>query len=266
LKNFSNLDRKGRGEIFALLLLCGGGVFCGVAQGVRHGKLLPLTQPLTEVMQELELASHFNGAATFDLKTTNGKKSETVEGKFFTRQNGTETNVRITFDGQSFLVSGKTGDKIFCSKNAPKIGRDDPIQAGHLLTFSDILMPFLHGGTYECRGERRVLGRNTHIIRCKDASGRAIDIAYDPKIKTILQVEHFDGGGKLVRTLKLLNFKKTQGVWLVKSMEIRDVVSGATSQMTLKRVVLEQLLPADIFSENSLETPPAEGSLKFIDF
>jgi hypothetical protein len=254
-----------RKEILTLVLMGWGGAFCSVVWAVRHKKLPPLTPAqVTEVVQKLQ-ASHLNCALIFDLKTTSGKKIETKEGKLFAQQNGNETNLRFEFGEQSFLALGKTDDKIFCSQNSPKIGINDPLLPGHPLNFSDILMPFLDNSVAEYRDERRVQGRNVHIIRFKETSGRFIDIAYDPKFEVILQVERFEGQGNLTRTFKLLNFKKAQNGWFMKSIEIRDIASATTSQLTVKEVAVGQPVPASIFDVKNLEKP-AETSLNFIDF
>ncbi|MDR0590873.1 MAG: outer membrane lipoprotein-sorting protein [Puniceicoccales bacterium] len=323
-------------EILALALMGFGGIFCGVVRAARHKKLPPLTPTqMAEVIQKLKTGC-LNWAIIFDLKTTGYKQSVIDEGKIFICKNGTEMSLRIEFgtqsflalrkpndkifcsrnspaigpndpilaghplrfgnnkrsflalrkpgndpilagrplkfgcNKQSFLALRKPNDKIFCSQNSPAIGPNDPILAGHPLKFNDILIFFLedsilNGSAAEYRGERRVSGRNVHIIRFKKTNGQAIDIAYDPKFEVILQVEYFDGQGILTRTFKLLNFKKAQNEWFMKSIEIKDVTNAITSQLTVKKVAAGQTIPPNIFDVKNLEKP-AEDPLIYINF
>jgi hypothetical protein len=248
------------------LLLCVWSVTCYGRPSPRQKKLSPLTATqLTEVVQKLKNTNYLNCAFIFDLKTTNNKKTESQEGKFYASQNVDGANLRFNFGNRSFLSLGKTKDQIFCSDKSTKMTLDAPLQSAHVLNFSDILMPFLGNKNYEYRTTRRVEGRDTHIIRFKESTGERVDIAYDPKFEVILQVEHFDKNEKLIRTFKLLNFKKTQNIWLMKSIEIKDVIHSITSRLTIKRVAVKQIIPAILFDENSLDKSLTDN-LVYVDF
>jgi hypothetical protein len=244
-------------KIFLLGLSCFCGNLCDAIPTLRQKKLSSLS-PLTsiqlgEVIQKLKAISNLKCAFVFTLKTTTGKKSETVEGKFFSQQNSGGIDLRFNFGNQSFLSPGNSNGEILCSEKLKKMTSSDPLQPGHLLNFADILMPFLDWKTYEYRNSKRVQGRNTHIIRFKELAGQRVDVAYDPKFEAILQVEYFDEKEKLVRTFKLLNFKKAKNTWLMKSIEIEDVSNKITTQLTIEKVVVEENLPLAIFDKNSLE-------------
>jgi hypothetical protein len=229
----------------------------------RQRKLLPLPTPqqITEIVKKLK-ANTMECAFVFDLKTTTGKKTETKTGKFYFQRNDQVTNLRFDFANQSFLSLKEAKGEVFCSGKVTKMRWDDPIQEGHLLSFSDVLMPFLEsGGEYCC--QNRVQGRNTHIIRFKEDQGRVVNIAYDPVFEVVLQVEHFDEKGQCVRTFKLLEFKKAQGTWFMKTIEIKS--HDITSQLIIKKIALKQAIPAAIFNKNTLEQPN-EDRLTYIDF
>jgi hypothetical protein len=248
-------------EILTLVLMGWGWIFCSMVWAVRHKKLPPLTPAqVIEVVQKLK-AGHLNCALNFDLKTTDGKKIEIKEGKLFAQQNGNETSLRFDFGEQSFWAQRKPDSEVFRFEIFPPIGLDDLLLPGHLLNFSDILMPFLYNSVAEYRDERRVQGRNVYIIRFREANGRCIDAAYDPKFEVILQLEYFNGQGNLTRTFKLLNFKKAQNEWFMKSIEIRDIASATTTQLTVKKVAIGQPIPPSIFDINPLEKS-AELDLK----
>ncbi|MDR1435226.1 MAG: outer membrane lipoprotein-sorting protein [Puniceicoccales bacterium] len=244
-------------KIFVLGLGCFCVNFCDAIHSLRSKKLSvlpPLTSAqLGEVVQKLKVANNLECAFVFNLKTTTGKKSETIGGKFYSQQNSDGMNLRFNLGNQSFLFLGNSNGEILCSEKLKKITSADPLQPGHLLNFADILMPFLDYKTYEYRNSKRVQGRNTHIIRFKELAGQSIDIAYDPAYEAILRVEYFDEKEKLIRTFKLLNFKKSQHTWLMKSIEIEDVSNKITTQLTIEKVVVEQILPPMIFDKNSLE-------------
>ncbi|MDR1906807.1 MAG: outer membrane lipoprotein-sorting protein [Puniceicoccales bacterium] len=236
-------------------------IFCEAIPTARHKKspsLSPITaQQLLEVTQKLRATNGLNCAFVFDLKTTRNRKTETKEGRFYSQQNSDGTNLRLDFGAQVFLSLGVSKDQIFCSEPSKKMTLNDPLQSDHLLTFSDILMPFLEKSA-EYRHSKRVQGRNTHIIRFKE-QGQIIDIAYDPAFEAILQVEYRDEKEKLLRTFKLLNFKKTQNMWLMKSIEIKDVSSDTTTQLVIKKVAVGQVIPPSIFDKNTLSKPPADN-------
>jgi hypothetical protein len=239
----------------------------------RHKKsssLSPLTtQQLHETVQKLKVSNGLNCAFIFGLKTTvaktkekeertKDKMKEKEEGKLYSQQDSNGVKLRLDFDDRSFLCLGKSDDEIFCSEQSIKMTRDTPVCQGHLLSFADILMPFLEWQSCEYRHSKRVQGRNTHIIRFKGTTGQLVDIAYDPVFEAILQFEYLDEKEKVQRTFKLLDFKKIQGVWLMKSIEIKDVPSNATTQLTIERVALEQTIPASTFDKNNLAKPSTD--------
>ncbi|MDR1590601.1 MAG: outer membrane lipoprotein-sorting protein [Puniceicoccales bacterium] len=250
-------------KFWALSLILGFAAIGEVFSATRHKKSPLLAslagQQLLETIQKLKASNGLNCAFIFDLKTTVGKKTERKEGKFYAQQNSNEIKLRFNFGNHSFLALGKSDDEIFCSEKSIKMTLDMPIQREHLLSFSDILLPFLDEKSCEYRHSKRVQGRNTHIIRFKEMTGRLIDIAYDPGFEAILQIEYFDEKEKLLRTFKLLNFKKAQGMWLMKSIEIKDIPNNTTTQLTIKKVAIGQAIPSNIFDKNGLEKPPVDN-------
>ncbi|MDR2372129.1 MAG: outer membrane lipoprotein-sorting protein [Puniceicoccales bacterium] len=234
---------------------------------VRHRKSLePLTaQQVAEVVQKLKTFQGLNCAFIFDLKTTIGKTTETEEGKFYSQQNTNGVKLRFNFGNRSFLSLGKSDGEIFCSEQSVKMTLDTPIWPGHLLNFADILMPFLDWNSYEYRHPKRIQGRNTHIVRFKESTGRFVDIAYDPTFEAILRFEYLDEKEKLLRTFKLLNFKKIQNMWLMKSIEIKDVPSNTTTQLIVKKVAVDQTISVNLFDKNTLGKPP-EDCLNYTNF
>jgi hypothetical protein len=234
------------------------------APGMRRKKSLEslTSQQVAEVIQKLKISQGLNCAFIFDLKTTIGKKIETEEGTFYSQQNANGIKLRFNFGSRSFLSLGKSDNEIFGSEQAIKM--TTPLRPGHLLSFADILMPFLDWNSYEYRYPKRAQGRDTHIIRFKEKT-ELVDIAYDPAFEAILQFERFDEKEKLLRTFKLLNFKKVQNMWLMKSIKIKDVPNNITTQLTIKKVAVGQTIPAGIFDKNTLKTPP-EDHLVYTNF
>jgi hypothetical protein len=226
----------------------------GIPPTVRQRKSLESlnTQQLTEVVQKLKAFRGLNFALVFNLKTTIGKKTEVEEGRVYSQQNTDGIKLRFHFSDRSFLSRGRSDSEIFCSEQSTKITLDTPLRQGHLLNFADILMPFLDWNLYEYRHSKRVQGRNTHIIRFKETAGRLVDIAYDPAFEVILQCEYLDEKEKLLRTFKLLDFKKIQDIWLMKTIEIKDVPNNTVTQLTVKEVAVGQTIPANIFDRDTL--------------
>jgi hypothetical protein len=251
-------------KFIVIFLSCFSATFCGAVPMSRPKKssLSPLTaQQLSEVVRKLKATNGLNCAFIFDLKTTKNKKTEMKERKIYSRQNSDGINLRFNFGDRAFLLSRSSNDEIFSSEKLINMKVDTPLLPEHLLSFADIVMPFLEGNC-ECRHSKRVQGRNTHIIRFK-GTGRIIDIAYDPAFEVILQVEYFDEKEKLLRTFKLLNFKKIQNTWLMKSIEIKDISADTTTQLIIKKVAVEQTIPENIFDKNSLEKP---DTLSYVGF
>jgi hypothetical protein len=241
-------------------------VFCGAVPLSRQKKssLAPLTaQQLAEVVLNLKATNGLNCAFIFDLKTTKNKKVETMEGRFYSRQSTNGVSLRFNFGSRSFLSLGGSANEIFCSEKSVSMGLDTPILAEHLLSFADILMPFLDRNC-EYRQPKRVQGRNTHIIRFRETTEQIAEIAYDPVFEAILRVERFDQRENLLRTFKLLNFKKIKSTWFMKTIEIKNTSDGTTTQLTIKKVAVEQTIPESIFDKNSLGKPFVD-TLSYVD-
>jgi hypothetical protein len=219
---------------------------------------------MAEVVQKIKGTNHLECAFVFDLRTTLGEKTENREGQFYSRKNGDAVDLHFRFGDESFLFLGGAGGGIFCSEKSRQLKSDDPVQTGHLLNFADISMPFLENRDCEYRCCRRVQGRNTHIIRFKMEEGKAVDIAYDPGFEAVLQIEYFDGKGELVRSFKLLNFKKFQNIWLMKSLEIRDIPKKITTRLTIKKVATGTM-PTTVFDRDSFWKTIPDG-LVYGDF
>ncbi|MDR1366740.1 MAG: outer membrane lipoprotein-sorting protein [Puniceicoccales bacterium] len=241
-------------RLFAIFLNCFAAVFCNAAPALRHKKLLPLDpKAVNETIKELK-QTRVECALGFGLSTKKDRKTETKEGRCYFRKNSDGAYLLLKFGDQVFLSFGPPNGEIFCSDPSKKITPNDPVQSDHLLCFSDILMLFLEWDSYEYLHPERVQGRNTHIFRFK-TTGQVVEIAYDPVYGIILQVKYFDEKGKLLRIFNLLDLKKVQDTWFIKSIEVRDVPSNVTTQLMVKEVALEQPIPTDIFDKNALGKP-----------
>lgn len=136
--------------------------------------------------------------------------------------------------------------------------------AGTDLTLFDLQMPFLHWTDFVYEGLAKVRGRPAHqfvlyppadFVQARpNLSG--VRVFLDTQFQALVQVEQLGPDGKAVKTVTLLDLKKVGDQWLVKSIDLRNLVTRDKTRLTFKAAALNLALPADTFTPAQLAEPP----------
>lgn len=136
--------------------------------------------------------------------------------------------------------------------------------AGTDFTLFDLQMPFLRWTDFAYEGLAKVRGRPAHqfvlyppadfAAARPDLSG--VRVFLDTQFQALVQVEQLGPDGKPVKTVRLLDLKKVGDQWLVKSIDLRNLVTRDKTRLTFKAAALNLALPADTFTPAQLAEPP----------
>ncbi len=292
------------------------------AESKVHRRQLVLlnAERLEKVIKELSSARLPDVALQFRMTTTKPGEQDQIEGKLFAKTIVGQLAVRVELAGSVFLKTPLSGMLALAPISSSEAA---PLRPGHLLSFSDILLPFLLWPCYTYEGTRKVLGRNTHIIRfscgpsrsalteiliqpldCQQMLGRVfpkkdaciavsknsienrfntVDIAYDPALKAIIQVEYLrknprnrdatkvlnskniqlTADWEVVRRFQLKNFKKVDGIWLMKSVEIVDLFQNWVTKIDFTGAAVRQKISPLWFGPENL-VPVDDSELRCV--
>ncbi|MES1195253.1 MAG: outer membrane lipoprotein-sorting protein, partial [Opitutus sp.] len=136
--------------------------------------------------------------------------------------------------------------------------------AGTDFTLFDLQMPFLRWTDFVYEGLAKVRGRPAHqFVLYPPASYAAarpvlsgVRVFLDTQFQALVQVEQLGPDGKPVKTVTLLDLKKVGDQWLVKSIDLRNLVTRDKTRLTFKAAALNLTLPADTFTPAQLAEPP----------
>lgn len=245
-------------------------------------QLVPLNaESLKKTVEALSSVRLPEVALKFQMTTICAKRQKQIFGKLFSKTLMGQPAIRVELGKMVFLKTAFEENMV--TANGEYCFEETPLHPDHLLCPSDILLPFLSWRRYSYEGTRKVSGRSVHIIRFErdkrpsllreilfclwkrkellgrllssnsictnvDHSSDAVEIAYDPSLKTILQVEYFRRGQipaknmppVACRRFQLKNFKKVQGVWLMKSVEITDFLRNVVTKIDFTAAAVGQ--------------------------
>lgn len=274
-------------RVFLIFAIAFGISSSGQADSKPHRRqLLPLNaESLKKTVEALASVRLPEVALKFQMTTTGLQYQKRIFGNLFSKTLMGRPAIRVELWKMVFLKTAfeehmVTSDGKYCSE-------ETPLHPDHLLCPSDVLLPFLSWPRYTYEGTRKVLGRSVHIIRFErdkrpsllkeilfclwkrkellgrllfsnsicinaDHSSDAVEIAYDPSLKTILQVEYFRRDQistknmlpVAFRRFQLKNFKKVQGAWLMKSVEITDFFRNVATKIDFTAAAVGQDMPS----------------------
>jgi len=103
----------------------------------------------------------------------------------------------------------------------------DPILPGLVYTVFDLQMPFIYWTDYSFEGKGRAKGRNvyTYLMRppsdlvAKIPELGAVRMSLDAQFKALVKAEVLDHQGKIMKTFKIMSFKKVQGQYILKKVD-----------------------------------------------
>ncbi len=141
--------------------------------------------------------------------------------------------------------------------------------AGTDLTPFDLQMPFLYWNDFVYEGLVRVAGRPAHqfllypppemAAQHPELTGVRVDL--DTQYVALVQAELIGDGGRALKAVSLLDLKKLDDQWLVKSIDLRDETTREKTRFTVTAAALNQQFAPGLFDAASLSGPapvPAE--------
>jgi len=143
------------------------------------------------------------------------------------------------------------------------------------LTPFDLQTPFLFWNDFTFEGVARLRGRPAHrflflpppaVVAAYPAL-TGVRVSLDTQFHAPVETELIGGGGRVLKTVSLLELKKTQDQWIVKTIDFRDeatrnktrfTVTGAALGLTFAPALFEPAALAD-----DVQPPPAERIVRF---
>ncbi len=126
---------------------------------------------------------------------------------------------------------------------------------GTRVSAADVQTPFMHWTDFVYEGLARFRGRPTHVFllyppnedteRYPGIGGARVFI--DTAYEAISQAQWLDEAGSALKTITILDLKKIDGRWIVKSFEIRDEKTRDKTRFVVTAAALDVDLPADLF-------------------
>ncbi len=136
-------------------------------------------------------------------------------------------------------------------------------------TAFDLQMPFVFWDEFEYEGIFRVRGRPCHIFRMvPPASFReerpglsGVRMFLDAEFQALFRAESIGEDGEVERVFSVIDFKKVQDEWIVKTIDLRDERTRDKTRFRVNRAALHLDLADDVFDPDNLteEPPRLEG-------
>jgi len=115
------------------------------------------------------------------------------------------------------------------------------------ITWVDLSLSFLWWPDGETVGSEKIRNRFCYIIEMpvpEDGTSEvaALRLWIDPKIPMLIQAEGYDADGNLTRRLRVDSFKKVNGIWLIKDINVQRFNSGGRSNLRITdmKVLMDQ--------------------------
>lgn len=140
----------------------------------------------------------------------------------------------------------------------------EPLIPGFAYSAFDLQMPFLFWEDYDYEGAERLRGRPAHLFLMKPPPSiqaaapdlAAIRIAVDEDYHALLRVEWINREGAVERSYRILNFKRVDDQWLVKSIDLVDETTREKTRLRILSAAMRLELDPKNFTVESLNEPP----------
>ena len=140
----------------------------------------------------------------------------------------------------------------------------DPLAGSHATPF-DLQMPFVHWPEYVFEGVTRVRGRTAHAFLLYPPGDFAkahpnvggVRIYLDLQFHALMQAVVLDVDEQPLRTLTVLDLKKVDDQWIVKTIDIRDDATRDKTRFRVTGAALGIDFSAGLFTPDALNDPVA---------
>ena len=147
--------------------------------------------------------------------------------------------------------------------------------AGTELTAFDLQMPFLFWERFVYEGVVRLRGRPANqytafpppeVAAARPELG-GVRFYLDTQFNALVQAEQLGADRRPVKTMSVLDLKRTQDQWIVRTIDLRDEATRNKTRFIVNAAALKLTLPPIIFTAAHLPVPSDVGAgLKFEEF
>jgi len=152
----------------------------------------------------------------------------------------------------------------------------EPLVPGADLTAFDLQMPFLFWEEFSYEGVARFRGRPAHVLVIRPPAEFAakypalsgVRVHLDTQFNALVQTELLAAGEAVTKTLSVIDLKKIEEQWIVKTIDVRDESTRNKTRFSVVAAGLELDFSKVVFEPGQLETAvesPRAGRLVRID-
>lgn len=138
----------------------------------------------------------------------------------------------------------------------------EPVVANVTFSPFELQMPFVYWDDYVYEGTERVKGRPAHFFLLYPPSDEpkyahigAVRAIIDADFNVILQAEILDPEGRPLKTIKVQSFKKVDGQWIVKRIDLVDETTRDRTRFEVTAAAVGLTLDPRWFEPASLAEP-----------
>lgn len=141
------------------------------------------------------------------------------------------------------------------------------------LTAFDLQMPFIYWNDFVFEGVEPVRGRPAHVFLLyppADIAAQKPDLAgvrvyLDTQFGALVQAEQIGDGNRVLKSITVLDLKKVDDQWIVKTIEVRDETTRNKTQFAITGAALGLDFSGGLFEPAALAdtiTPPAAARIR----
>lgn len=166
----------------------------------------------------------------------------------------------------SQVWSWKAGDGIALAP-LPGSALFEPLATGDLTAF-DLQMPYLYWSDFVYEGVAKLRGRVADVflmyppdaITAQRGDLAGVRVYVDTQFHAMVQSEWIGEGNKVLKTLQVVDFKKVDEQWVVKSIDLRDETTRNKTRFLIKAAATGLSWPEGTFDAGGLAAPPPRVS------
>lgn len=201
----------------------------------------------------------------FDLRVMPRKGAErTLKGTLLGMSGASGPLSRLNVGGHHYLIESGSQPEAWTTGATGEIVSVGPGQAvaGTGLTIFDLQMPFLYWTDFTYEGQAKVRGRPTHSFILRPPPGyvpprpglTGVRVLIDAQFQAMVQADQLGLKGGAEKSIILLDLKKVGEQWLVKTIDVRDLLSRDKTRLIITAAAINLNLPVETFAPGNLLT------------
>jgi len=206
-----------------------------------------------------------------------------LHGRLWGARNGRGPVTRIELDlgkgapARAILLQGGPDSGIWVSDAHGAGSRDErallmPLAPGIEMTPFDIQMPYLYWLDVDFAGRTRIRGRPAYAyvftppaeFTAAEPGIKSVRAYLDTQYDAFMQSETTGTGGRVAKTLSLLELRKVGDRWIPRDFDVRNEVSRDKTRLSVTGVAIGVAIDASAFDPPRLGSavpPPPEASI-----